>query len=88
MTQQIADFLEIFQDTSKTVVMSVLLMISVFFRIKGYVDSEGFVDLMRTTTVAYFGTSTVVHFTSMIKDHLANKLEQIKSQALPDTKGN
>ncbi len=88
MTQQLADFLEVFTDVNKTFVMAVLLMVSVFFRVKGYIDGQGFVDLLKTTTIAYFGTATAGHFTEMVRDHLSNKLEQIKSQALPPTKGN
>lgn len=80
MKQSLADFLEVFQDVNKTAIMLFLLAVSAFFRIKGYVDSDGFVSLLQTTTVAYFGTTTVVHFTSMVKDHLANKLESLHVQ--------
>ena len=80
MKQSLADFLEVFTDLDKTAVMAVLLVLSAIFRIKGYVDGQGFVDLIRTTTIAYFGTSTATHFTSMIKDHLSNKLEELKNQ--------
>ena len=80
MTQSLADFLEVVTDTSKTAVMFVLLGFAAFFRIKGYIDSQNFTDLLKTTTIAYFGTSGVVHFTSMIKDHLSNKLEELKNQ--------
>lgn len=80
MTQGIADFLEILTDTSKTCVMAILLILATVFRIKGYVDGQGFVDLVKVTTVAYFGTASVVHFTTMIKDHLSNKLEELKNQ--------
>ncbi len=80
MTQGLADFLEVLTDTSKTVVMAILLILATIFRIKGYVDGQGFVDLVRTTTIAYFSTATVVHFTSMVKDHLSSKLEELKNQ--------
>lgn len=75
MKQSLADFLEVFQDVNKTAVMSVLLAIATIFRVKGFITDSGFVDLMKTTTISYFGTATVVHFTSMIKDHLADKLQ-------------
>jgi hypothetical protein len=87
MKQTLADFLEVFEDTNKTVVMAILLFISAFFRIKGYIDGQGFVDLVKTTTIAFFGTTSVVHFTSMVKDNLANKLEQIKKQVPPVKEG-
>lgn len=78
MKQQVADFLEIFQDTSKTCVMAVLLLLATALRLKGYVDGPGFVTLLQTTTVSYFGTSSVVHFTSMIKDQIASKVAAAK----------
>lgn len=77
MQQKLADFLEVFTDVNKTAVMAVLLILATIFRIKGLIDGEGFVDLLKTTTVAYYGTATVVHFTSMVKDHLATKLEAL-----------
>ncbi len=80
MTQGLADFLEVLTDTSKTAVMGILLILATIFRIRGYVDGQGFVDLVRTTTVAYFGTASVIHFTTMVKDHLAGKLEELKNQ--------
>lgn len=80
MTQGMADFLETLGDTSKTAVMAVLLILATVFRIRGYIDGPGFVDLMKTTVVSYFSTTAVVHFTSMVKDHLSNKLQEIKNQ--------
>lgn len=75
MSQTLADFLEVFNDTNKTVIMAALLGISIFFRTKGYITPDGFVDLIKTTVVSYYGTTTVIHFTSMIKDSLAAKLK-------------
>ena len=74
MNQKLADALEVFSDTDKTAIMLLLLALASFFRMKGYVDGPGLVELLKTTTVSYFGTTTIVHFTSMIKDHLADKL--------------
>lgn len=74
MTQAMADFLEIFTDTSKTTIMFLLLIVAIALRVDNYIDGSGFVSLMQTTTVAYFGTTTLVHFTTMIKDHLEAKL--------------
>jgi hypothetical protein len=75
MNQKLADILEVLNDTSKTCVMAILLLLATAFRIKGYVDSDGFVNLIRTTTIAYFSTSTAVHFVSMVKDSVASKLQ-------------
>lgn len=73
MPQWLADCLEVFQDTNKTALMIGLLILASIFRIKGYIDGSQYIDLLRTTTVSYFGTNTVIHFTSMIKEAIASK---------------
>lgn len=73
MPQWLADWLEVFQDVNKTTLMAFLLVLASIFRIKGYIDGSQFVELVKTTTVSYFGTTTVIHFTSMVKDAIANK---------------
>lgn len=78
MTQSVADFLEIVTDTSKTGIMFVLLVVGIILRVKGYIEGPGFVDLMRTTTVAYFSTTTIVHFTEMLKTQIASKIADAK----------
>ena len=80
MKQSLADFLEVFTDTNKTAIMLFLLGLSSFFRVKGYITPDGYVDLVKTTTISFFGTTTCVHFVGMIKDHLATKLETLKGQ--------
>ncbi len=80
MSQKLADFLETFEDVNKTAIMLFLLGLAAVFRVKGFITPDGYVELMKTTTVSYFGTATVVHFTSMVKDHLANKLATLTSQ--------
>jgi len=80
MKQGLQDFLETFEDVNKTVIMLFLLGLSSFFRVKGYITPDGFVELIKTTTVSYFGTASVVHIGTVIKDHLANKLETLKGQ--------
>ena len=77
MSQKLVDFLTVFSDTSKTAIMVILLGLASFFRVNGYVDGSGFVELMKTTTIAYFGTTTMVGFTDMIKGHLEAKLKSI-----------
>lgn len=85
MKQQLADFLEVFGDVNKTAVLAVLLLIATILRVKGYIEPSGFVDLCKTTTISYFGTTVASHFTSMIQDHLGNKLEAIKAQVDKET---
>ena len=80
MPQWLADLLEVFTDTNKTTLMACLLGLGSIFRIKGYIDGSQFVELIKTTTISYFGTNTVIHFTSMIK-------EAISTKSVPKTPG-
>lgn len=74
MTQSLADFLEVFGDVNKTGILLLLLALGSIFRIKGYIDGPGLIELFKTTTISYFSTTTIVHFTSMIRDHLDSKV--------------
>jgi hypothetical protein len=81
MTQQLTDFIEVFSDVNKTAVMAILLGLGAFFRIKGYISGGEMVDLMKTTTVSFFGTATMVHLGGIVRDHLASKVEALKGQS-------
>ncbi len=77
MSDKLADFLEVFGDVNKTAVMLLIMAIGVILRVYNLVDGGSLTDLLKTTTLAYFGTTTVVHFTSMVKDHLASTAKQV-----------
>lgn len=85
MTSSMADFLETFQDVNKTAIMIAILLLGSAFRIKGWIDGPGFVELCKTTTISFFGTTTVVHFTSMIKDVIIDKAKTAAA-AIKDAK--
>lgn len=73
MQQKVSDFLEVFQDVNKTAILLLLIALGAIFRMKGYIQGVEFVDLLKTTTISYFGTASVVHLTGMVKDHLESK---------------
>lgn len=73
MKQKVIDFLNIFSALNKSIVMFLLLAISIIFRVKGYLNGDNFVELIKSTVISYYGVTGLVHFTSMIKDHLASK---------------
>jgi hypothetical protein len=77
MKEQIADFLEIFTDTSKTLIMTCLIVLGAVFRVKGLIDGGQMVDIVKTTSIAYFSTVTAVHFVEMVKTHLQDKANVI-----------
>jgi purine-cytosine permease-like protein len=67
------DFLNIFSSLNKSLVMLLLMVIGVWFRLRGYLSGDNFVDLLKTTVVSYFGAHIAEHFTAMVRDHLASK---------------
>ena len=73
MKQRLVDFLNIIQGLRKTLVMFLLMIIGVWFRLKGYLSGDNFTDLLRATVIAYFGANSVEHFTSMVQQHLVSK---------------
>ncbi len=73
MKQKWLDFLNIIQGLRKTLVMFLLMIIGVWFRLKGYLSGDNFTDLLRATVIAYFGANSVEHFTSMVQQHLVSK---------------
>lgn len=80
MTQGLVDFLNVFQDVNKTFLMLLLVTVGVIFRCKGLLDGAQMVDFLKTTTISYFGTASVLNLTSVVRDHLATKLETLKGQ--------
>jgi hypothetical protein len=73
MKQKLIDFLNVFQALNKSIVMFLVLLIAIVFTVKGYLSGSNFVDLAKATVVSYFGVTGVVHFTSMVQQHLINK---------------
>lgn len=73
MADYLVNFLNVFVGLRKSIVMILLMIIGVIFRVKGFLDGAQFVDLFKATVISYFGANSVEHFSSMIKDHLADK---------------
>ena len=73
MKQKWLDFLNIIQGLRKTLVMFLLMIIGVWFRLKGYLSGDNFTDLFKATVIAYFGANSVEHFTAMVQQHLVSR---------------
>lgn len=73
MKQKLIDFLNIIQGLRKTLVMFLLMIIGVWFRLKGFLSGDNFTDLFKATVIAYFGANSVEHFTSMVQQHLVSR---------------
>ena len=73
MKQKMIDFLNVLQVFNKSLVMLLVLAIGVWFRLKNYLNGDNFVELIKTTVIAYFGAHVSEHFVTMVRDHLASK---------------
>jgi hypothetical protein len=73
MKQKFIDFLNVFQGLRKSIIMLLLMIIGVWFRLKGYLSGDNFVELFKATVISYFGANSIEHFTAMVQQHLASK---------------
>jgi hypothetical protein len=73
MVQYLVNFLNSLQGMRKTIVMFSLIVITSVFRVKGYLSGDNMSDLLKSTVIAYFGSNSVEHFTTMVKEHLTSK---------------
>jgi uncharacterized membrane protein len=90
MVQKVVDFLNVFQGTRKTLVMLFLIALSIVFRIKGYIDGNNLVDLLKATALGFFASNSFEHYTSIIKskiDAKTGKTEEIEEiEVEPESK--
>jgi hypothetical protein len=78
MTQYLVNFLNLFIGLRKTVIMLALLLVSIIFRIKGLITPDNFSDLLKATTLGFFASNSIEHYTTMIKDQLNSKGEKVQ----------
>lgn len=51
--------------------MVLLVLVSIIFRVKDLVSGSEMVDLLKATTIAFFGANGVEHIMTVVKDTLA-----------------
>jgi hypothetical protein len=73
MNQKIKDFLNTFVDLQKVLVMLLLITIGIVFRIKGLVDGNAFVDLLKNTAIAFFAVHATSHIVSAVGTYYSNQ---------------
>ena len=73
MAQYVVDFLNSFIGLRKTIVMVALLVVTCIFRLKGYIGPDNFEGLLKATVVSYFGSNSIEHFTTMVRERLTSK---------------
>ena len=73
MVQYIVDFLNSLQGIRKTIVMFIVILITVIFRIKGLIAPDNVEGILKSTVIAYFGSNSIEHYSTMIKAQLDAK---------------
>ena len=70
MIQYVVDFLNSLQGLRKTLVMFMVITISSIFRLKGLIDPNNFEGLLKAAVVAYFGSNSIEHYVTMVRERL------------------
>ena len=77
MKEQVAEWLSIVFGYRKTIVMVALIVLATVFRIKSYLDGSQFVDLLKNTTLAFFGANGLEHLTTTVKEYINSKGQKL-----------
>ena len=74
MTQALADFIDTIFGFRKFIIMVGLFAVGIVFRMKGLVNGQEFVDLMKATVIGFFSANSVEHFSIMAKSFIQGKV--------------
>lgn len=76
MTKKLREFLEFLNGFRKFTMMAAILAVAIVFRVFGFVDGAEWVDLIKVTGVAFFGTNAAEHMTNTVKEWLKTKAQE------------
>lgn len=82
MTQYIINFLNTLQGLRKTMVMLSLILLAAVFRIKGYIDGNNMVDLLKGTVIAFFSANGLEHITTTVKEYVNSKGKKVEENVV------
>ena len=85
MARYIVDFLNSFVGLRKSIVMIALIIITSVFRVKGYIGPDNFEGLLKATIVAYFGSNSIEHYTTMVKERLTSSGKTVATTEIDST---
>lgn len=77
MADYLVNFLNSFIGLRKSIVMLSLLLISCIFRVKGYITPDNWEGVLKSTIIAYFGSNSIEHYSSMVKERLTAAGKQV-----------
>lgn len=73
MGKKLQEFLTVLNGFRKFAIMAAVLVVGIIFRIVNLVNGAEFVDLIKFTAIAFFGTNGIEHMTKVIKEWLIVK---------------
>ena len=82
MTQYIINFLNTLQGLRKTMVMLSLILLAAVFRVKGYIDGNNMVDLLKGTVIAFFSANGLEHITTTVKEYVNSKGKKVEENVV------
>lgn len=84
MKQKVAELINIIFGFRKFLLMLALFAVGIIFRVKGYLDGNQFVDLLKSTTISFFAANGVEHIVSTVKSVMGKSEEPPSSLADTD----
>jgi hypothetical protein len=86
MKEKMAEFLNALMGFRKFIAWTAVLLASIIFLIKGYINGSEWTDLMKTAFTAFVAGNGLEYVATTVKDHLANVrtiITQGKTQDAP-----
>lgn len=64
------------QGIRKFTVMLLIFSVGVYFRVADYIDGSEFVELLKVTSVAFFGANLMEHVKSTVLEYAKEKVKK------------
>lgn len=84
MKQKVAEIFNLIFGFRKFLLMLALFAVGIVFRVKGYLDGNQFVDLLKGTTISFFAANGVEHIVRTVSA-VMGKETPTEPTALADT---
>lgn len=77
MGQKLAEFLNVLFGFRKLIIMTLLFSVGIVFRLMNLVNGAEFVDLLKSTSVAFFAANGLEHLTTTVKEYINSKGQKV-----------
>ncbi len=73
MGQKLAEFLNVVFGFRKLIIMVMLFGVGIIFRLMNLINGTEFVNLLNSTSVAFFAANGLEHITTTVKEYINSK---------------